>query len=368
MTVLKSEGPAPIPRQDLSVGKASAVNLLGLTCSELAHEMGERYGKGLFHAAALYREVFKKGNDAFWHAPDLQRSPALARELARDVRLPSCRIVLRQDDEVIKLASALADGEIIESVLIPTRGRTTLCVSSQVGCAMGCRFCTTGRMGLKRNLSTEEIVWQVFAARFTLGRRVDNVVFMGMGEPLDNLEHCVQAVRVMSDQRGLNIPLSHITISTAGHVDGLRALAGLGLTKLRLAVSLNAADNNLRSALMPINRKYPLERLKEALRNFPLPGDGVVFIEYVLLEGFNDSRQDALKLIQYFDGLPPVRVNLIPYNSGNLTRYSRPSAEAVKGFLEWLTEARVFVRVRQSRGESISAACGQLGSSLQTGQ
>jgi 23S rRNA (adenine2503-C2)-methyltransferase len=341
------------------------VNIFGLTCADLASEMRLRYGKGLHHASALYREIFKKGNiSSFADAPEFTRSRELGRQLARDLRLPSCRIIRQQEDGVVKFASALVDNYLIESVVIPADGRSTLCVSSQVGCRMGCRFCTTGGMGFVRNLSPEEIVWQVHAARFTLGHRIDNVVFMGMGEPLDNFEGVTQAVRVLSDQHGLDIALSHITVSTAGHGDGLRNLAALNLRKLRLAVSLNAADNALRSTLMPINRKFPLERLREELRAFPLAGDSVIFIEYVLLAGINDSREDAEKLIHYLAGLPPVRVNVIPYNESRLTPYSRPASEQVKRFCGRMTKAGVFVRVRQSRGRDIMAACGQLGASL----
>lgn len=338
------------------------MNILGLTCKELAREMRLRYGKGLYHASALYREVFKKGNTSFSGMPEFPASPALGEKLAGDVRMPACRILTKQENAgVVKFASALSDDHIIESVVIPAHGRTTLCVSSQVGCRMGCRFCTTGGMGFLRDLSVEEIVWQIHAARFILGHRIDNIVFMGMGEPLDNLENVVQAVRVMSDQRGLDIALSHITISTAGHADGLRSLAALGLGKLRLAVSLNAADDGLRSVLMPINRRYSLERLKEELCLFPLARDSVIFIEYVLLAGVNDSWEEAQKLIDFLHGLPPVRVNVIAYNGGVSAPYTRPAPEDVMRFCAWLREGGLFVRVRRSRGREIMAACGQLG-------
>ncbi|MHC1742124.1 MAG: 23S rRNA (adenine(2503)-C(2))-methyltransferase RlmN [Syntrophobacteraceae bacterium] len=341
------------------------MKLFALTCTDLAHELGRRYGKGLHHAAALYREAFKQGNDSFIEAPELLSSPAFLDRLATDLRFPSCRIAsLQEDGGVVKFASTLCDELTIESVIIPGSGRTTLCVSSQVGCRMGCAFCTTGQMGFARNLETEEIVWQVHAARFALGYRIDNVVFMGMGEPLDNFDNVIQAVRVLSDQRGLDLALSHMTLSTAGHVDGLDRLAALSMKKLRLAVSLNAADNSLRSSLMPINRKFPLEPLAECLRRFPLARNGVVFIEYVLLAGVNDSREAAMQLIGYLAELPPARVNLIPYNGDVPSRYDSPPPEQVSLFARWLTDARVFTRIRQSHGRSIMAGCGQLGASL----
>jgi 23S rRNA (adenine2503-C2)-methyltransferase len=327
------------------------LNVFAMTCEEFAGEMQRRYGKGLHHAAALYREIFKGGNTA----------PSLAGQLGEDLRLPVCRIIAEQEDEgVIKFASSLHDGLTIESVIIPAHGRTTLCVSSQVGCRMGCRFCLTGGMGFVRNLTPEEMVWQVHAARFRLCRRIDNVVFMGMGEPLDNFENLAKAVRVISEQRGLDIAPSHLTVSTSGHADGIRDLAALNLPRLRLAVSLNAANDELRSRLMPINRKYPLARLRHELGSFPKGRDGVIFVEYVLLDGINDSREDARELACYLAGLP-VRVNVIPYNRGGSASFSSPSPEGVRRFCEWLADEKLFVRLRRPRGQNIMAACGQLG-------
>jgi 23S rRNA (adenine2503-C2)-methyltransferase len=340
------------------------MHIFDLTCTELADEMKRRYGKGFYHAAALYREIFKKGSTAVADAPEFVNSRALARQLSDNLQLPSCRIVALQDDGgVIKFASALSDGCLIESVIIPAHGRTTLCVSSQVGCKRRCTFCVTGEMGFVRDLTVEEIVWQVYAARFKLNHQIDNIVFMGMGEPLDNFDNVLQAVRVMSDQRGLDIAYSHITISTAGHADAIRQLASRNLYKLRLAVSLNAADDELRSELMPINRQYPLGRLKEELLKFPLEKNGIIFVEYVLLAGVNDSCDDAMKLVRYLEGLA-VRVNVIVYNTGRAATYAAPDREQAHRFCQWLAEAKLFVRLRQPRGECAMAACGQLGASL----
>ncbi|HSM73796.1 MAG TPA: 23S rRNA (adenine(2503)-C(2))-methyltransferase RlmN, partial [Desulfobacterales bacterium] len=245
----------------------------------------------------------------------------------------------------------------------PAANRTTLCVSAQVGCRMGCRFCATGAMGFGRNLLPEEIVWQVWAARFRLAARVDNVVFMGMGEPLDNFAPLARALRVMSDQRGLDIAPRRITVSSAGHAEGIRRLGRLGLPNLRLAVSLNAADDRLRSRLMPINRRYPLACLKAALEGFPIGRDGVVLVEYVLLAGVNDARSDAAGLAAYLKGLV-VRVNLIAYNGGGRSGFAAPPAAQVARFRRWLAEEGVFCCRRQPRGRDILAACGQLGASL----
>jgi 23S rRNA (adenine2503-C2)-methyltransferase len=218
-------------------------------------------------------------------------------------------------------------------------------------------------MGLKRNLAVEEIVWQVFAARFILNAGVDNIVFMGMGEPLDNFDNVMQATRVIADQRGFDIAYSHITVSSAGHADGIRKLAAQNLSTLHLAVSLNAADDSLRSRLMPINRQYPLQLLKRALASFPAGKKAPILIEYVLLEGINDSVKDAKNLAAYLEGLP-VRINVIPYNGGSSALFSAPDASTIDAFCRTLRDKNLFVRVRQSRGRGIMAACGQLGASL----
>ncbi len=337
------------------------LNILGLTCDQLAAELKVRYGRGRYHAAAFFRTMFKDGRTYFGGVAEFADAPEFGCRLAADLRLPVCEITGRREaDGVLKFATSLADGRVIESVVIPANGRTTLCVSSQVGCRMGCRFCATGQSGFGRQLAVEEIVWQVYAARFHLGRRIDNVVFMGMGEPLDNPDNVVQAIRVISDQRGFDIACRRMTLSTAGHVDGIRKLADCGLDRLKLAVSLNAADDALRDELMPINRRYPLKRLKEALDAFPLGKKGVVFVEYVLLAGINDSPADADRLDRYLGGLP-VRINIIAFNCSVDTPFRAPAPETVRRFCERLTAAGRFVRLRQSRGAQILAGCGQLG-------
>lgn len=340
------------------------MNILSLTCLELAGELKHRYGRGLHHAAALCREVFKQGRTALEAVPEFAGPSGLGRQLSRDLWFPDCRISGQQEDGgVAKYISTLPDGRMIESVLIPSNGRTTLCVSSQVGCARGCTFCVTGARGWVRQLEVHEIVWQVWAARFLLRRAVDNVVFMGMGEPLDNFDNVVQAIRVMSDQRGLDIACSHITLSTAGHADGIRRLAAVQLPHLRLAVSINSATEAVRSEIMPINRIYPLSRLMEELRAFPLGKRGLILIEYVLLAGVNDSHDDAQALARLLRGIP-VRVNVIPLNAGAAAMaHASPDPDRVEQFRRWLVEESLFVRLRRPRGTGAMAACGQLGHS-----
>ncbi|MCE9614425.1 MAG: 23S rRNA (adenine(2503)-C(2))-methyltransferase RlmN [Lentisphaerae bacterium] len=337
------------------------MNILSLTCKDLAAELDRLHGKGHYHARALYRDVFKLGRRTCAESPEFADAPTLAAQLAADLRFPDCRISAQHDDgSVLKFITTLADGETIESVLIPDKGRTTLCVSSQVGCRMGCKFCVTGQMGLRRHLQVEEIVWQLYAARFVLKRPVNNIVFMGMGEPLDNVEPVIQAVRVMADQRGLNLACSHMTVSTAGHVDGLRRLAAERLPNLRLAVSIHAANDALRNQLVPLNVRYPLARLKDALLAFPLPRRGVFFIEYVQLAGVNDSPEHAEALARYLAGLP-VRVNVIPYNGGSSRLFVTPDRARVDQFCDALVAQGLFVRRRHPRGRNVMAACGQLG-------
>jgi 23S rRNA (adenine2503-C2)-methyltransferase len=322
------------------------MNILAQTFPDFSASVKMQHGTG--SAAALYRNFFKNGT---------------VPEALPDLQLPDCKIVAQEDADVLKFASRLADGTIIESVIIPGKGRTTLCVSSQVGCRMGCAFCATGVGGFVRNCTAEEIVWQAFAARFELRHAIDNIVFMGMGEPLDNFDNVIQAVRVLCDQRGLNIPQSRITISTAGHVEGINRLAAPGMPKVRLALSLNAPTDAVRSEIMPLNRKYPLRALRKALQSFPLGKGGLFFVEYVLIAGVNDSVEMAASLAEFLAGLP-VRVNLIACNGNDSLPFGPPEMDQVKRFRDRLVREKLFVRVRQSQGLGIRAACGQLRASL----
>jgi len=324
--------------------------------------MRRTHSQGHYRAGAVYRAVFKHDVREYAALPEFAHAPELALRLAGEVAFPDCRIESKISGEgVIKFASRLADGERIESVIIPAAGRTTLCVSSQAGCRMGCCFCATGRAGFRRNLAAGEIVWQVMAARFQLRRRIDNIVFMGMGEPLDNIDAVLTAIRVFADQRGLDIAPRHVTVSTAGHADGIRALAAANLPNLHVAVSINAADDVLRSRLMPINRQYSLAEVHKALEALPQGKKSTVLIEYVLIAGVNDSEDDAMRLVRYLHGLS-VRVNVIACNPAPGSSFKGPGPEQVRRFVRWLTAEKLFVRIRQSRGQELMAACGQLGS------
>jgi 23S rRNA (adenine2503-C2)-methyltransferase len=337
------------------------MNLLGLTCDEVSHAFRRRFGRGLFHAAALYR--------AFYHDPhfDIRKLPEFSASgnLADTVRahlspgLPE-RVGEQAQEGVTKLVFRLADGLEIESVVIPSAHRTTLCLSSQVGCRMGCRFCRTGQMGFQRNLQADEMVAQVYTVQVLMGVPVRNIVFMGMGEPLDNFDPLIRAIRVLEDQRGLDIAKRRMTVSTVGLAGGIEKLAALNWPQLRLAVSLNAPTDDLRSRLMPINDHYPLSQLKSVLRSYPLARGNSLFIEYVLIRGQNDQPEHAHQLADYLNGLR-VKLNLIPYNQGAHSSFEAPTPAEVEQFREALVAEGVFVRLRSPRGADIRAACGQLG-------
>ncbi len=282
-----------------------------------------------------------------------------------------------------------AGGELeVESVLIPMVGRKrsrsyTLCVSSQVGCAMGCVFCQTAQMGLIRSLTAEEIVAQWFAARWLVERPdweapIRNIVFMGMGEPMDNLDSVVQAIKVLTDSRGPAMAMGRITVSTVGRVDGIARLAEHvrrpGWHRLGLAVSLNAPSDEVRSRIMPINRSAPLAELRRALVNWPFFGNAHLCLEYVLIPGVNDAPEHAQLLADYVLGggawaggvegaAGPLQglVNVIPYNPRDQSPWPAPSEESVEGFMAAVSARGVYVKRRRTKGRDTMAACGQLG-------
>jgi 23S rRNA (adenine2503-C2)-methyltransferase len=340
------------------------MNLLGLTYAQVAEMFKQRYGKGSYHAAALYKAFFQTPASEWKGLPAFSASPRLRERVSEDLSTPLPRMVDRAAaDGVVKLVFGLTDGLRIETVVIPMANHATVCISSQVGCAMGCRFCRTGRMGWRRNLTAAEIVSQVFAVKVQMGYAIRNVVFMGMGEPLDNFENVKQATDVLSDQRGLDIALRHITISTVGLPEGIRRLAALNWPQLKLAVSLNASNDDLRGRLMPVNRRYPLESLKEALRQYPLARGNALFMEYVLIKGVNDDPQCAAALAAFFRGLD-VKLNLIAYNPNSGSPFEAPTEADLERFHQALVDQRIFVRRRSSKGAGILAACGQLGGGL----
>lgn len=274
---------------------------------------------------------------------------------------PAVESVFRSVDHSRRYLLRVGGGELVESVTMPYQRRTTFCISSQVGCRFACEFCQTGKLKLRRSLSCAEILGQVLRLRTEVGEPSSrlNVVFMGQGEPLDNLDSVLSAVEAMQDCNGLSLGWRRITVSTVGLVPAILALAELGERRPRLAVSLNASTDDVRSALMPVNRKYPIAALISALREVRWRNREKVTCEYVLLGGVNDSDLDARRLGGLLQSLP-AKVNLIPWNPIPGTAYQRPSPERVEQFRRVARNSGLDVLVRYSRGADIGAACGQL--------
>lgn len=270
-------------------------------------------------------------------------------------------IIERSRDGAVKFAFRLHDGQIIESVMIPEEDRNTLCVSSQVGCAMGCTFCLTGTMGFRRNLSTAEIINQVCAVRdwcLEQGQPTPtNIVFMGMGEPLANFDNLLDAISILTEQRGLDFSNRRITVSTCGLVPQMQELGDR--TDVNLAVSLHAANDAVRTSMMPINKRYPIAELIEACRTYRQKRRKRIMFEYTLLEGINDSDEDAVQLANLLRPVP-CKINLLAVNSSGDNGFRSPSSERVLRFQKILRDSDYTVFIRTSRGEDISAACGQL--------
>jgi len=337
------------------------IPILSLTFEKLTRLLQFHFGKGSYHAAAIMREIFLHGNSDFSHVKEFSRSGNLAQNIMESLQILSLPIVQqKKDDGVIKWTSRLSDGNYVESVIIPMTYHHTLCISSQVGCRMACRFCQTGQMGFIRQLTTEEIIAQVYAAIFQFNVPIRNVVFMGMGEPLDNFENVMDAIHVLTDPRGFDFPKKYITVSTAGHIPGIKQLACSNPKGIHLAISINAANDRLRNQLMPINRKYSLSDLQKVLANYPLKSKGVLFIEYVLINNINDSNEDADQLAEFLSPLR-VRINVIPYNAQKGISYETPSRDTLNRFCDRLIEKNIYVRKRATKGQGLMAACGQLG-------
>ena len=345
------------------------LDLLGLTSDGLIEAARRLLPSGAGVAGKLHARAFASGS----LEPEAFGLSAASCRAWRESFTVGLLEVLRTAEEpgehgaTVKAVLATRDGHEIECVRIPVpvpaggAPRATLCISSQVGCRMGCAFCETGRAGLVRSLTAAEIVSQVATAHTTLGWDFRNVVFMGMGEPLDNLEAVAQALRVLTDMRGLRFPAERLTVCTAGDAEGIRGLRALGIRRLNLSVSLNAADDATRSRLMPVNRRTNLAALAAALASYPQRRTFVLGVNWCLLPGINDSRDDARRAAEYCRGIGRVYVNLIPYNPGSRPLCRAPTRAEADRFLAWLREEGLEAGPRSARGGSIMAGCGQLG-------
>ena len=339
------------------------VELLGKSVEEL-RELLVSLGEPVYRGPQIYRALYTERRFDFAAMTNLPA--ALRARLAGEARITLPRVVRRfpSVDGSIRYLFSLGgdDGKPaqIEAVFMPKEGRQTICISTQVGCAVNCHFCLTAQLGLIRNLTAGEIVGQVLMAleenREQLAPQT-NVVLMGQGEPLLNYDATMTAVRILLDPKGVALAPRHVTLSTSGIVPGIERL---GQEKIRpsLAISLNASSDEQRDALMPINRKYPLAVLLEACRNFPLRPREYFTIEYVLLGGVNDSPEDARRVVRLLAHLR-TKLNLIPWNPGNLP-YRAPTADSIEAFKTILLEKGVPAFVRYSRGQDVFAACGQL--------
>ncbi len=322
-------------------------------------------GEKPFRARQIYRWLHRKGAASFDEMTDLPAG--LRRLLAERTALSALEVEeeRRSVDGTIKWKWRTADGKFVESVYLPEPDRRTLCVSTQVGCAVGCTFCLTGTMGLARNLTPGEIVDQVARANRRLvelgegpaPRPLTNLVFMGMGEPLHNYEGLKVALGILLSEDGPNFSHRHVTVSTSGLVPQMRRLGED--TEVKLAVSLNATTDTQRDALMPVNRRYPIAELLEACRAFPMKRGRRITFEYVLLGGVNDTDADAERLARLVRGIP-AKVNLIPYNDNPGLGFTAPDPRRVEAFQAILIARQITAVVRKNRGRDISAACGQL--------
>ncbi len=335
------------------------VDIKDLTQSDL-EDFVFKLGQQRSRARQLIKGLYQQGATNFHEMTDLPKT--FQETLGRVAIISSLtpNYIETSRDGTKKFLFPLMDGNRVESVLIPEGSRLTLCISTQVGCPLGCRFCLSGSMGFVRNLTTSEILNQILAAQREEApkRRITNIVLMGMGEPLANYDNIVKAIEIMQYNPGLGLSGRRITISTSGLVPEMERLMASGL-HFQLAVSLNAADDDTRSFLMPVNKSHPLKEVLESCRRFPLrPRERIIF-EYVLIDGINDSSQDALRLVRLLKGIP-CKVNLIPFNESPEQEFARPNEKKILRFQMVLLDRNITCIIRKSRGGDISAACGQL--------
>jgi 23S rRNA (adenine2503-C2)-methyltransferase len=351
------------------------IDILNFAREELAEDLLTNLGVEKYRASQLMQWLYRARATDFGVMTNISRP--VKEKLTERYRIyrPAVHTVQLSNDGTRKFLFELDDGSKVETVLIRQPKRYTLCVSSQVGCAIGCKFCRTGTMGLKRHLQTHEILGQFLAVQDkieelkrdlspaehppeAIPQQFENIVFMGMGEPLHNYENVVRAVRLLNDELGFNFSKRKITVSTSGLVP---ALEKFGETKVpaNLAISLNATTNEVRDRLIPINKKWPLEKLLETLRNFPLGGRQRITIEYVMLRDVNDTEADMKRLPKLLQGIPS-KVNLIPYNDNTGLGFFGPHRENLDRWQSYLLSQNMTSTIRWSKGQDISAACGQL--------
>lgn len=332
-----------------------------LSYTELVDILRDQFGATKFRATQLFEWVYRRGVTDVGEMTNISRE--LRERLAASFVFPVARIHDRQisSDGTRKYLFEVEGGDLVESVMIKQPNRMTLCVSSQVGCAMGCKFCRTGTMGLKRSLSTSEIIRQVRGViedAKSFGDSFSNIVFMGMGEPLHNFDGVSRAVKLLTDPVGFAMSPRKVTVSTVGLVPAIRKLAASDVS-VSLAVSLNATTDEVRSQIMPINDRFPIGELLSAVREFPVGPRKKVTMEYVMLGGLNDTEDDMRRLAKMMRGMP-VKINLIPYNDNAGLGFNTPPKTWVHHWQRYLTTQGLQAFIRWSKGSDIAAACGQL--------
>jgi len=334
-------------------------HFLGFSPAEILAQL-QTWQEPKFRGPQVVDWIFKKGAV---HPDEMMNLPKALRQKMLDHwdwTLPSVKDQLQSEDGSTKLLLANSKGQIMETVIMRYDGRTSLCVSCQVGCKMACSFCQTGKLGFFSHLGTHDILAQYVLANRILkdeGRRISHVVFMGMGEPLDNYDNTVKAANLLMEEDAYFLSARHITLSTSGLVPRIESLAKD--SRAALALSLHAARDELRSELMPINRKYPLARLKESLLSYQKASGRKITLEYILIKDKNCGLREAKELVKFIHGLR-VKVNLIPFNAHPGLPYQRPSDEDIRAFQKHLADRSIPAPVRYSKGLDVSAACGQL--------
>ncbi len=335
------------------------IDLMGMSLDELGDFAEQVLSERRFRGKQLFKWIYKRRVTDFDAMTDIAKATrAQLKEVAHISRM-EVRAAQRSRDGTIKFLWGLHDGLQVESVLIPEDTRLTLCISTQVGCPLDCDFCVTGKGGYTRNLSKAEILGQVIQAQeHSPDRDLSNIVLMGMGEPLLNLDNVVDAMETAQVSDGLDLSHRRITLSTVGLIPQMAELGKR--SRINLAISLHGTTEEQRTALMPINRKYPLADLVEALKAYPLRQKKLITIEYILIRGVNDTVADAKRLVRLLRKVP-AKVNLIPYNKNPFTQYERPDNPTIVAFQEVLMGAGLHTVTRLNRGGDIDAACGQLG-------
>ncbi|MCQ2787219.1 MAG: 23S rRNA (adenine(2503)-C(2))-methyltransferase RlmN [Bacilli bacterium] len=340
------------------------LNLYNYTLKDLQKLLVDKYQQKPFRATQLFTWIYLKGVKNFDEMTDISKD--FRDVLKKDFCLCEPTIFKKEEsaDGTIKFLVKLSDDNLVETVIMPYRYGNVLCVSSQVGCNMGCAFCASGLLKKKRNLETHEMIGELLLANKLLApNKISHIVVMGTGEPFDNYDNVMSFIRIVNDPKAFEIGARHITVSTCGIVDKIRQYAKEGI-QINLAISLHAPNDEIRNRLMKINQRYPLKELMAATKDYVKEADRRVTFEYILLKDVNDSYENAVELAKLIKGILAY-VNIIPYNEVKEHEFKRSDKERVHQFLDWLTKLGVHAQIRKEFGSDISAACGQLRAKVQ---